>query len=207
MPRGGARTRSGPPPDPNALARERDAGEWKVLPRQKGRRRKPPAWPLPADVRAQAQLEFAERLAVEVRDQWANAEDSRKAAALAKKLEKVELALAEMRAVFAQREQMELALWAELWALPQALMWERQSQHWEVALYARRMIEAQERGSAVNLSTLVRQMADSLGLTTPGLRSNRWRIEAEEKPRPSAARSPRRSSARDRLRVVPGGSG
>lgn len=205
MPKGGARARSGPAPDPNALPRVRDKGEWKVLPKE-GRTGTPPQWPLPPDVRAQAQLEHTERRAAEVRDQWANAEDSRKAASVAKKLDRLEGALAEMRAVMAQREQMELALWAELWAMPQALVWERQSQQWEVALYARRMIEAQERDSAVNLSTLVRQMADSLGLTTPGLRSNRWTIEAD----PSAISEtspaePARSKARDRLKVVSGG--
>lgn len=204
MPKGGARARSGPAPDPNALNRERDKGEWKVLPRE-GRPGPPPDWPLPPDVRAQAQLEHTERQAVEVRDQWANA-DSRKAASLAKKLERLEGALAAMRAVMAQRDEMELALWAELWAMPQALVWQRQSQQWEVALYCRRMIEAQERDSAVNLSTLVRQMADSLGLTTPGLRSNRWTIEADPASTSEASQpAPARSKARDRLKVVPGG--
>src|SRR5688500_3199434 len=36
---------SGPPPDPNALRRSRDIGDWKVLPAQ-GRQKPPPAWPL-----------------------------------------------------------------------------------------------------------------------------------------------------------------
>jgi hypothetical protein len=46
MPRGGTRTGSGPPPDPNALRRDRtsDAG-WTVLPAS-GRVGDPPAWPL-----------------------------------------------------------------------------------------------------------------------------------------------------------------
>jgi hypothetical protein len=83
-------------------------------------------------------------------------------------------------------------------------MWERLSQEFEVALYVRRLVEAEQRDSAVNLSTLVRQMADSLGLTTPGLRSNRWRIVAE-KPVPQAAtKATVRRSTRDRLRVVDG---
>ena len=94
-----------------------------------------------------------------------------------------------------------------MWAKPQALMWERYGQELEVALYVRRLVEAEEPGSFVNLSTLVRQMSDSLGLTTPGMRANRWRITAEEaapaKPvgrgRPAAAAK----SARSRLKVVP----
>lgn len=46
MPRGGARTRSGPPPDPNALRRLRkdDAG-WTTLPSE-GRTEPAPEWPL-----------------------------------------------------------------------------------------------------------------------------------------------------------------
>ncbi|MEV4521460.1 hypothetical protein AB0J77_14625 [Micromonospora tulbaghiae] len=46
MASGGARTRSGPPPDPNALRRDRKSdGEWTVLPAE-GRAGEPPAWPL-----------------------------------------------------------------------------------------------------------------------------------------------------------------
>jgi hypothetical protein len=43
--RGGARSRSGPAPDPNALRRERDHGDWLRLPAA-GRSGDPPDWPL-----------------------------------------------------------------------------------------------------------------------------------------------------------------
>jgi hypothetical protein len=74
----------------------------------------------------------------------------------------------------------EAALWALLWDRPQALMWARNGQELEVALFVRRLAEAEAPGAPVTLSTLVRQMGDSLGLTTPGLRANRWRIVADE---------------------------
>lgn len=47
MPKGGARAFSGPPPDPNALRRDRpgDAGSWTVLPAA-GREGEVPVWPL-----------------------------------------------------------------------------------------------------------------------------------------------------------------
>lgn len=45
MSRGGARIRSGPPPDPNALRRERDRSDWIHLPAV-GRQGEPPEWPL-----------------------------------------------------------------------------------------------------------------------------------------------------------------
>lgn len=154
MAKGGARARSGPAPDPEALRRERDAGEWTILPAE-GREGATPDWPL---------TEQADR------------EDE---------------------------------LWARLWRMPQALMWERYGQEIEVALYVRRLVAAEQPDAGVNLGTLVRQMSDSLGLTTPGMRANRWRIDRAEETeeRPSGPLQPAASSARARLRAVPGGSG
>ena len=141
MPKGGARVRSGPPPDPNALT-ARD-GEWVKLPAT-GRAGAVPEWPL-----------------------------------------------------IGQSER-EGHLWASLWVLPQALMWEREQQFMVVALYVRRLVEAEVPGSPVAVSTLCRQLADSLGLTSPGLRANRWIIGDVE-----AARSkPVASKSRARLKVV-----
>jgi hypothetical protein len=157
MPKGGARTRSGPAPDPTALRRERDAGEWTILPAE-GRQGATPDWPL---------TEQTDR------------EDD---------------------------------LWVRLWEMPQALMWERYGQEFEVALYVRRLAEAEARESSVALSTLVRQLGDSLGLSTPGMRANRWRIdrpsEQDETPSvPGAVPDISPTSARARLRAVSGGSG
>ena len=143
MAKGGARTRSGPPPDPTALRRERDAGEWTELPAA-GRQGPTPEWPL------------------------------------------------------ATSNASERAMWSDLWTMPQAIMWQKQRQHAEVAIYVRRFLEATKRSSATNLSTLVRQLGDSLGLTTPGLRAHRWKIVDDVKP----AKRTTSSSVRSRLRVV-----
>jgi hypothetical protein len=107
------------------------------------------------------------------------------------------------------RSERESELWELLWRKPQALMWERFGLELEVALYVRRLAEAEEPESRVNLSTLVRQMADSLGLTTPGMRANRWRIPRDEEPLPAAGARPGapRPSARSRLKVVPNDAG
>lgn len=156
MAKGGARARSGPPPDPNALRRERDAGEWSVLPAE-GRDGPIPEWPLTEET---------------VRE-W--------------------------------------ELWERLWRMPQAFMWERYGQGLEVALYVRRLGEAEKLDAGVSLGTLVRQMADSLGLTTPGMRANRWRIERvddADADRPDSSVTPiAPNSARARLKAVSGGSG
>jgi hypothetical protein len=148
--RGGARTRSGPPPDPTALRRERDSNDWVKLPAA-GRTGRTPPWPL------------------------------------------------------VDPEPRELHLWRGLWRKPQALMWADLGQEVEVALYVRRLCEAEVHESATNLSTLVRQLADSLGLTTPGLRAARWTI-VDEEPIEQRTTAPA-ASARSRLQVVADGAG
>jgi hypothetical protein len=137
-----------------ALRRERDAGEWTILPAE-GRQGATPDWPLTEQTIRESEL------------------------------------------------------WEKLWAMPQALMWERYGQDLEVALYVRRLTEAELNDSRVNLTTVVKQMADSLGLTTPGLRANRWRITADEvaAKREAPARTAaagRSGTARSRFKVVPG---
>lgn len=146
MPKGGARARSGPAPDPNALRRDRDAGEWVSLPAG-GREGVVPAWPL------------------------------------------------------SKQSPREVELWEAEWRRPQAVVWERNGQELEVALFVRAVVEAEDPRASVSARTLVRQQMDSLGISTPGLRSNRWRIvdeaESQVKPRRSSG-----SSAKERLRVV-----
>lgn len=57
MPKGGARINSGPPPDPNALRRERqqDRDGWTTLPAE-GRKGDPPAWPFAAGSDREAEV-------------------------------------------------------------------------------------------------------------------------------------------------------
>lgn len=150
MPSGGARARSGPAPDPMALRRLRDEGEWTTLP-SAGGLPCAPVWPLSG------------------------------------------------------QSDRECALWVHLWLVkPQALMWERLGLELEAAMYVRRLAEAETPMSPVNLSTLVRQMADSLGLTTPGMRANRWRIAPPvETVKPAERARSASQSARNRLRVIP----
>lgn len=151
MPKGGARTRSGPPPDPNALRRDRKSdGEWTSLPAE-GREGDLPEWPL------------------------------------------------------ADQSGREVVLWAAEWRRPQAVMWERNGQQLEVALYVRQVVDAEARGATTASRTLVRQMMDSLGISSPGMRSLRWRITSDEVAE-RRGQSPR-VSARDRLKAVSGGEG
>jgi hypothetical protein len=104
---------------------------------------------------------------------------------------------------FIEQSERETAVWASLWSKPQAVAWSRFQLEDQVALYVRRWCEAEEPGSPTALSTLVRQLADSLGLTVPGMHSLRWKIAADETAEKRAEKRAPRSSSRDRLKVVP----
>ncbi len=151
MASGGARARSGPAPDPNALRRDRpgDQAEWTALPAD-GRPGDPPAWPLPRPINR------------------------------------------------------ERAVWAYLWSKPQAAAWEREGDDvMLVALYTRRWVEAEVRFSTAASTTIVRQLADELGITSSGMARRKWRLATDEIAERRTAVS--RPSARDRLKVASGG--
>lgn len=146
MAKGGS-SRSGPPPDPNALRRERDGSGWVELPAS-GRPGEVPEWPMSSP------------------------------------------------------SGRELELWSAHWCKPQATMWEQSGLEFEVALYVRNLAMAEVPGSPANRSTLVKQLMEDLGLTEAGLARNRWRIVDDSK-RSKSSRPRSRSSARDKLKVVP----
>lgn len=107
----------------------------------------------------------------------------------------------------------ERALWAKLWAKPQATRWDALGQDLEVALYVRRWIEAEKPGAPAATVVVVRQLGEALGLTIPGLARNRWQIGAQASaPTPAGATgtegpapaAPPAASSRSRiLRAVP----
>lgn len=151
MSSGGARARSGPPPDRHAIRNGRSGADWIRLPAS-GRRGEPPRWPIPKPT---------------------------------------------------SREK---ALWAELWKLPQALMWEAKSQELQVALYVRSLREAERTGASVAARTLLLRQEEYLGLSEPGLARNHWIIDsgspddAIPDDRPATGNAPLPiSTARERL--------
>ncbi|PRX90835.1 hypothetical protein [Allonocardiopsis opalescens] len=103
-------------------------------------------------------------------------------------------------------------LWLDLWSRPQAVMWERLDQRYEVAMFVRKLAEAELPRASVELQKVVRQYLDSLGLSVQGMLRNRWKIapaaaaiESDESaPAPIV---PMRRSVRDRMRVVRDGEG
>ncbi|WP_026118117.1 phage terminase small subunit [Nocardiopsis salina] len=103
-------------------------------------------------------------------------------------------------------------LWRELWTRPQAIMWEENGLAFEVALFARTLARAEGHKPRTEDAKLARQYLESLGLTAPGMARLRWKIaptNEDDSPTPTSSpkASPRRRSARDRLKVVPHDSG
>ena len=103
----------------------------------------------------------------------------------------------------------EATLWAVFWAKPQAALWERNGQLFEVAMHVRCFAEAEVPTAATPLRTLVRQQADALLLTIPAMHSARVKISEDEVSQKREVASPvaARKSSRDRLKVVVDGDG
>ncbi|MCU1590658.1 MAG: hypothetical protein JWP11_1914 [Frankiales bacterium] len=103
----------------------------------------------------------------------------------------------------------ELELWKSEWSRPQAVMWERNGQEVEVALYVRSVVKAESDGAPVAARVLVVRQQEVLGISLTGLARNRWRIESRadktKTTRTGARATPARASAKNRLRVVSGG--
>lgn len=99
----------------------------------------------------------------------------------------------------------ELSLWEKLWKRMQASQWETLGLDIEVALYTRYLVEAEEPGAKSATRTLVKQYQELLGLSTAGLKMQRWVIPTSVSPVQSgqSSRKPR-SSSRGRLKVVGG---
>lgn len=151
--KGGARSRSGPAPDPNALRRDRksDQAGWTPLPSE-GRTTPAPPWPAPTQTDREAEL------------------------------------------------------WVEMWATPQALVWERDGLRHYVAMFVRLLAEAEvEKASAENRKT-VRMMYGDLYLTSDSMARARLHIVSDEVAEKRAKKpASKATSARDRMKVVQGG--
>ena len=82
--------------------------------------------------------------------------------------------------------QAELRLWRELWAMPQAVAWERMQCEREVAMHTRWSVLAEcgDPKAAVE----ARMLADRLGLTPKALRTLMWEIVPDEVAEQRAAR-------------------
>jgi hypothetical protein len=200
--RGGARVNSGPPPDPNALRRDRptDKDGWKSLPAS-GRDGRLPKWPLLPDLQRRAELHAATVLLEQLQDELREA-PAGKVAQLERRIDKVLRQQTILEFQLADQTKLERAMWREIWKTPQATVWEDQGWFRDVAQFVRHKVLG-ELGSLEDAKE-ARQWSDRLGLNPAAMQRNRWRITSVET-KPAARPTSGRRSSRDRLRVVADG--
>jgi hypothetical protein len=150
MTSGGARARSGPAPDPNALRRDRaDDKGWTTLPVE-GFNGVVPEFPLPKAIQFDTYFEQGKKVTEpdfeETEDVWDAEQD----------------------------------LWAELWLKPQAFMWSKLGMKFQVAAYVRAFLESVEADAAAGLKTAVLRMEAELGVSLIGMNALRWKFSEDQ---------------------------
>lgn len=70
--------------------------------------------------------------------------------------------------------------WAQLWATPQAVAWERLGWTRTVGRYCRVLVEAEGRDAPVGARAEARQLEDRLGLTPKAMRQLLWEVARDE---------------------------
>ena len=192
----------GPPPKPDGQRRRRNATVAMTKLPAEGRQGGPPRWPLLDDVVMVAKRDTAQRQADELELALLEPElKGRARSAAQKKLEAAQTTTTILdRQIEAQRTT-EAELWVELWATPQAVVWERMGWTREVAQYVRWKVRA-ELGD-LDASKEARQLSDRLGLSPLAMLRLRWEVAADEVAEQRQERTTRATrSAKQRLKVV-----
>ncbi|WP_428964117.1 hypothetical protein [Micromonospora fluostatini] len=188
----------GPPPkDPTARVRRNATVSMTALPAE-GRKGPPPKWPLTPDVVLTTRKKLAAAKVAGLEADLADAEGTAKASGLERKLDAARERLAILDAQLRQQRKLETSLWAELWALPQAVEWERQRWTRDVAQYVRHKVLA-ELGD-LDAAREARQWSDRLGLSPMAMLRLRWRVAADEVAEKRQERAA--GSARGRIKAV-----
>lgn len=181
MGHGGARSRSGPPADPNSGRSERRGFTLTALPSE-GFSGEVPGFPL------QPIVLFAEYFEGSGADR--------------KKVKRDDGGTESFR-------EREAAVWAEAWRTPQACAWSMERWRWPiVAEYCRlkTVVEFDPSASAALVGQLHRYR-DQIGLTPAGMKENGWKVAVDEVGRKAATRPVPAEKAKParRLRSADGG--
>lgn len=147
-----------------------------------------PEWPLPPDASMAARLETARDLVARLQSDMVDEVDGRKVARMRRQLAAAEIEAATVELQLQQAVDGEMQLWAEMWEMPQAVVWLETHSERAVAQYVRLKIRA-EQGS-LPASTEARQWSDRLGLNPLAL--FRLRVEIEHAEEAAAAAEKRR---------------
>ncbi len=166
----------GPPPKhPSVRARRNNPKKDFVTLPAAGRKGPIPVWLLEVDLRLQATLDLASDRQTALLMEIEQAEDGRERGRLKRELARVEMVAATTRLQIEQGRDAEVALWATLWATPQAVLWEQTHAHREVAQYVRWKIRAEQ--GDVKAASEARLLSDRLGLNPLALLRLRAEVE------------------------------
>jgi hypothetical protein len=104
----------------------------------------------------------------------------------------------------------EAEVWAWLWTTPQACAWALRSERWRlmaIAHYARVLVICELSDATAADKGSMRSLGDDIGMSPAGLRQNGWTVvqDAIAQKRAEQAEPERKSSSRDRMKVVSGG--
>jgi hypothetical protein len=94
----------------------------------------------------------------------------------------------------------EAEAWAQLWATPQSVAWERLGWVRTVARYCRVMLAAEAANATPALLAQATAMEDRLGLTPKAMRLLLWQVVTDEVA--TKREQPKGTSARSRLKAV-----
>lgn len=168
---------SGPAPKhPSRRARANNPkADFTTLPLA-GRGKAAPAWPLLDDSTMIAARDIAQDRLAALEVEIAEAEDGRTKGRLRREQNKQEMTLAVLSLQIEQARDAEVALWEQMWAMPQAVMWEEAHAGREVAQYVRWKIRAEQ--GDLKAASEARQWSDRLGLNPLALL--RLRVEIEQ---------------------------
>lgn len=153
MARGGARNRSGPPPDPHSGRSEQRAYTLTALPAE-GFKGKAPKFPLPRRVIVDEWID---------RDRQPHRREDPTASEVI--------------------ESRELELWAWVWKTPQACAWSMVSQRWRwhtIAMWVRTAVICESNDATAADKNSLHRFADQIGLTTAGLAELGWTVAVDE---------------------------
>lgn len=156
-----------------------------MLPVAGRRGREAPAWLLPPDPRLTSELQAALSQIETLREKVDAATDGRSRGRYQRQLNVAERVAKESEVRLALAERAELEFWVDLWAMPQAVVWETARSERAVAAYCRWQIKA-DLGDEAAARLAIRYGAE-LGMTPRALLALRLQIEqtdeAEEKGR------------------------
>ena len=165
----------GPPKkDPEKRARRNKPTYRAILPAE-GRSGRVPAWPLPDDVVAKAELKTLRDRVKAAKRELEGDVTAKQRRDVTRDLGRLEREVNILDAQIKAWHKLEMSLWRDMWKLPQAVEWERLGWLREVAQYVRWKVRAEMGHLGAGRES--RQLADRLGLTPLAMLRLEWKIE------------------------------